>query len=159
MRAWSSRSQALLVTTYLPRVDSRLSSGRFETNDIGAWQGDEIALRRRMDRVINVRGRKVDPSEVEVVLSALEGVEEVVVIGMASPDGSHEIVRAVLACPSVRPKYREVVAWCRHRLADHKVPRSVVLVDAIPRTSRGKIDSAALLRLHALDHDPEDTRG
>jgi long-chain acyl-CoA synthetase len=145
--------------TYLPRVDSRLSSGRFETNDIGAWQGDEIALRRRMDRVINVRGRKVDPSEVEVVLSALEGVEEVVVIGMASPDGSDEIVRAVLACPSIRPKFREVAAWCRDRLADHKVPRSVVLVDAIPRTSRGKIDRAALLRLHALDHDPGDTHG
>ena len=145
--------------TYLPRVDSRLSSGRFETNDIGAWQGDELALRRRMDRVINVRGRKVDPSEVEMVLSALEGVEEVVVIGMASPDGSHEVVRAVLACPSIRPNYREIAAWCRHRLADHKVPRSVVLVDAIPRTSRGKIDSAALLRLHALDHDPGDSRG
>ena len=141
------------------RVDSRLSSGRFETNDVGAWQGDELALRRRVDRVINVRGRKVDPSEVEVVLSALEGVEEVVVIGMASPDGSDEIVRAVMACPSIRPKYREVAAWCRDRLADHKVPRSVVLVDAIPRTSRGKIDRAALLRLHALDNDPGDTHG
>jgi long-chain acyl-CoA synthetase len=146
-------------TTYLPRVDSRLSSGRFETSDVGAWLGEELSLRRRMDRVINVRGRKVDPSEVEMVLSALEGVEEVVVIGMASPDGSDEIVRAVMACPSVRPNYREVVAWCRQKLADHKVPRSVVMVDAIPRTARGKIDSAALRSLHALDHDPGDTRG
>ena len=138
---------------------SRLSSGRFETSDVGAWQGEELALRRRMDRVINVRGRKVDPFEVEMVLSALEGVEEVVVIGMASPDGSDEIVRAVMACPSVRPNYRDVAAWCRQRLADHKVPRSVVMVDAIPRTARGKIDSAALRSLHSLDHDPGDTRG
>ena len=144
--------------TYLPEPDSRLGSGRFETSDVGAWQGGEIALRHRVDRVINVRGRKVDPSEVEMVLSALDGVEEVVVIGMASPDGRDEIVHAVMACPSVRPKYRDVAAWCRHRLADHKVPRSVVFVDAIPRTSRGKIDRSALLTLHP-DQDSAETHG
>jgi long-chain acyl-CoA synthetase len=139
--------------TYLPDSDSRLTSGRFESSDVGAWQGGELALRRRADRVINVRGRKVDPSEVEMVLSALEGVEEVVVIGMASPDGRDEIVRAVIACPSVRPKYRDVAAWCRHRLAGHKVPGSVVFVDAIPRTTRGKIDRSALLALRSREHD------
>ena len=58
-----------------------------------------------LDRVINVRGRKVDPSEVEMVLSALEGVAEVVVLGVPSPDGRDEIVRAVVACPSGRPSY------------------------------------------------------
>lgn len=166
VREQLARDEGLVVveskavgTTYLPRVDPRLSSGRFETSDVAAWQGEELTLRRRMDRVINVRGRKVDPYEVEKVLSAIEGVEEVVVIGMATPDGSDEIVRAVMACPSVRPNYRDVAAWCRQRLADHKVPRSVVMVDAIPRTSRGKIDSAALLSLHSFDHDPGESRG
>jgi acyl-CoA synthetase (AMP-forming)/AMP-acid ligase II len=36
-------------------------------------------------------------------------------------------------------------------LADHKVPRSVVIVDAIPRTARGKVDSSALLGLPVVD--------
>ncbi len=145
--------------TYLPDRDARLDPGRFETSDVGAWQGGEVALRRRVDRVINVRGRKVDPAEVEMVLSALDGVEEVVVIGMASPDGKDEIVRAVMACPSVRPNYGVVAAWCRHRLADHKVPRSVVFVDAIPRTPRGKIDRLALLALRPSERDPGETDG
>jgi long-chain acyl-CoA synthetase len=140
-------------TTYVPRQDVRLSPGRFETSDIGSWHGGELALHGRVDRIINVRGRKVDPSEVEQVLSAIEGVEDVVVIGWPSPDGRDEIVRAVMACPSTRPNYRDVAAWCRHRLAHHKVPRSVVFVDAIPRTTRGKIDRAALQRLPALDHE------
>jgi long-chain acyl-CoA synthetase len=145
--------------TYLPERDARLGSGRFETSDVGVWQGDEIVLRRRVDRMINVRGRKVDPSEVETILAALDGVAEVVVIGMASPDGRDEIVRAVMACPAVRPSYRDVTAWCRNRLADYKVPRSVVFVDAIPRTPRGKIDRSALLTLRTADNDTGQTHG
>ena len=150
----SSTEEGLVVVespsvgdTYLPDADRRLGLGRFETNDVGAWRGGELTLLRRVDRVINVRGRKVDPCEVEAVLSMLEGVTEVVVVGVSSPDGSDEIVRAVMACPSIRPEYREIAAWCRGRLADHKVPRSVVFVDSIPRTLRGKIDRQALLKL------------
>lgn len=135
--------------TYLPEPDSRLAAGRFETRDLGGWQNGELALRRRVDDVINVRGRKVDPTEVEKVLAALHGVEEVVVIGVESADRREEIVRAVVACPSGRLAYEDIAAWCRARLADHKVPRSVVIVDAIPRTSRGKIDRSALLDLRA----------
>jgi long-chain acyl-CoA synthetase len=140
--------------TYVPDRDGRLDSGRFETSDVGAWQGGELALLRRVDRVINVRGRKVDPAEVEGVLATLDGVHEVVVIGMRSEDGRDEIVRAVVACPSGRHTHRGVAAWCRQHLADHKVPRSVVFVDAIPRTPRGKIDRSALLALGASDTVP-----
>lgn len=130
--------------TYLPEPDRRLGGGRFETSDIGAWSGGELVLRRRVDRVINVRGRKVDPSEVESVLVSLCGVEDVVVVGVSSP-GQGEIVRAVIACPSGRLGHDDVVSWCRTKLADHKVPRSVVILDAIPRTSRGKVDRSALV--------------
>jgi HIP---CoA ligase len=89
----------------------------------------------------------LDPSEVEQVLAALDGVDEAVVIGVASPDGGQEIVRAVVACAAGHLTYQHVTAWCKDKLADHKVPRSVMIVDAIPRTSRGKIDRAALLEL------------
>lgn len=140
--------------TYLPEPDPRLASGRFETSDVAAWAGGELALRRRVDRTINVRGRKVDPSEVERVLAALPGVEEAIVIGLASHDRRDEIVRAVVACPSGQLGYEDVAAWCRPRLAEHKVPRSVVIVDAIPRTPRGKIDRSALLEMRGAEKVP-----
>ena len=144
---------------YLPTPDGRLRTGRFETSDVGTWCGGEITLVRRVDRVINVRGRKVDPSEVENVLAGLSGVAEVVVIGLASPSGKDEVVQAIVACPSGRPDVRDLRAWCRQRLADHKVPRRIVFVDAIPRTSRGKIDRAALLELYAADNEHGRARG
>jgi acyl-coenzyme A synthetase/AMP-(fatty) acid ligase len=131
--------------TYLREPDPRLSAGRFETSDIGVWRGGELSLGRRVDRVINVRGRKIDPTEVEGVLLDLDGVAEAVVLGVASAAGAEEIVRAVIACPSGRLGHDQVLAWCRPRLAEHKVPRSIVIVDALPRTSRGKVDRAALL--------------
>ena len=140
---------AAVGETYLPDRDSRLGEGRFVTSDVGAWQDGELVLRRRVDHLINLRGRKVNPSEVEKILVALDGVDEAVVIGVTSPDGGGEIIRAVVACAAGRLNYQRVAAWCRHKLADHKVPRSVIIVDAIPRTSRGKIDRAALLRMEA----------
>jgi acyl-CoA synthetase (AMP-forming)/AMP-acid ligase II len=62
-----------------------------------------------------------------------------------------EIVRAVIARDPGRLSYEEVAAWCRPRLAPHKVPRSIVLVDALPRTGRGKVDRAALSGLDRTD--------
>lgn len=143
--------------TYLPLPDVRLAAGRFETSDLGSWCGEELELRGRVDHVINVRGWKVDPSEVERVLLMLDGVEEAIVMGVASPEGRGDMVRAVIACPSGRLDYPDVVRWCRSHLADHKVPRSVVIVDAIPRTSRGKIDRSTLVRLGGSGEGPRDT--
>src|SRR6185436_17513087 len=84
--------------TYVPEADSRLTHGAFETSDVAAWSGSELVLRRRADRVINVRGRKVDPAEVEHVLLDLPDVEEAVVLGVPAADGRGQIVRAVIAC-------------------------------------------------------------
>jgi acyl-CoA synthetase (AMP-forming)/AMP-acid ligase II len=55
----------------------------------------------------------------------------------------------VVAGEASRVSHAAVVEWCRARLAEHKVPRSVVLVDEIPRTSRGKIDRRSLAKLAA----------
>jgi acyl-CoA synthetase (AMP-forming)/AMP-acid ligase II len=53
----------------------------------------------------------------------------------------------VVACDPGDVTAGRVLEWCRDRLAEHKVPRSVVLVDEIPRTSRGKVDREAVLSL------------
>lgn len=145
--------------TYLPDPDRRLRGGCFETSDVGVWAGGELALRRRADAVINVRGRKVDPAEVERVLAALDGVDDVVVVATGSRDGDGEIVRAIVACPSAQLGYEAIARWCQARLADHKVPRSIVIVDAIPRTPRGKVDRVALEALVAADRQQARERG
>jgi long-chain acyl-CoA synthetase len=123
--------------------DGRLGDGRFRTQDQGCWVEGELVLGARVDGLINVRGKKVDPREVEEVLGRLGGVEEVVALGVTGP-GGETVLRAVVACQPGRLAYREVHRWCRSHLPGHKVPRSILLVNDLPRTSRGKIDRAAL---------------
>jgi long-chain acyl-CoA synthetase len=140
---------AAVASGYLPDPDpERLAGGRFRTGDLAVWQGGELALRGRVDDLVNIKGKKVNPREVEAILAGLAGVEEAVVLGV--PLGCRgEVLRAVVACRPGSLSAGEVVAWCRSHLSAHKVPRSVILVAALPRNPRGKLDRAALLTLEA----------
>jgi acyl-coenzyme A synthetase/AMP-(fatty) acid ligase len=140
------RSPAV-ASGYLPESDPRLTDGRFETADLAVWRDGELALAGRLDDLINVKGKKVNPREVEQVLAGLAHVDDVRVLGVTGGDGACPVVRAVIACRPGSLATAQVVAWCRARLVEHQVPRSVVLVEALPRTDRGKIDLAALARL------------
>jgi long-chain acyl-CoA synthetase len=139
---------------YLPHSDSRLTGGQFRTNDRAAWAGAELRLRGRLDSLINVKGKKVDPGEVERVLVELDGVLDAIVLGVPSRPEGNETVRAVVACVPGTLTAGEIVAFCRARLAEHKVPRSIKLVTTIPRTERGKIDRGALLAHGAQGTQP-----
>jgi len=135
---------------YLPEPDERLMDGRFRAGDLAAWQGGEIALHGRVDDLVNIKGKKVNPREVEAILADLPGVDEAVVLGVPV-EGRGEILRAVVACRAGNLTTSEVVAWCRGHLSAHKVPRSVILLEALPRNARGKLDRAALLSLGTRD--------
>ncbi len=135
-----------VAATYLPEPSPALADGHFTTSDLGKWQNGELVLCGRADDLINVRGKKVNPREIETVLLALPGVEDAAVFGVASDDGAQRI-RAVVAVPGGGLRYAAVQDFCRAHLAEHKVPRSIVVVPALPRTSRGKLDRAALLAL------------
>ncbi len=133
-----------VASCYWPAPSGELEGGRFASQDLGRWQGERLALSGRLDAVINVRGRKVHPAEVERVLAALAPVEEASVYGLAHAGGTSETVHAVVACPAGSLSVEQVLAWCRDHLSDYKVPRSIRLVRRLPRTERGKLDRAAL---------------
>ncbi len=135
---------------YLPEPDERLADGRFRAGDLAVWQEGELALRGRVDDLVNIKGKKVNPREVEAILAGLPGVDESVVLGVPV-EGRGEILRAVVACRAGNLTTSEVVAWCRGHLSAHKVPRSVILLEALPRNARGKLDRAALLALGTVD--------
>lgn len=140
-------ASAAVTAGYHPEPDPRLEGGRFRTSDVGRWRGGELVLEGRIDDLINVRGKKVNPREVDAVVARLDGVEEVVTLGVALPGQDEKIVRSFVACRPGSLSYEAVQAWCRRHLAEHKVPRSIVLLEEIPRTARGKLDRAALLAL------------
>lgn len=138
---------AAVADSYFPESEPRLADGRFRSLDLGRWRDGRLVLSGRIDDLVNVRGKKVNPREVEEVIGQLQGVEEVAALGVAATDGRGERLRAVVACAPGCLDPATVRAWCRRHLAHYKVPRSLVLVERLPRTERGKLDRAALLAL------------
>jgi acyl-CoA synthetase (AMP-forming)/AMP-acid ligase II len=138
---------AAVAQSYFPEPEPRLENGRFRTLDLGRWKEGRLHLAGRIDDLINVRGKNVNPREIEAVIAQLPGVEDVAALGVPAAEGRGEVLRAVVACAPGRLDVATLRAWCRRHLADYKVPRSLVLVERLPRTERGKLDRAALRAL------------
>lgn len=134
---------------YWPEPHPRLAEGRFRSSDLARWEAGELVLLGRTDDLINVRGKKVNPREVEDTLAALPGVREVVALGAECAGRGETLLRVVVAGDAGQVSQTAVIEWCRDRLAEHKVPRSVVLVERIPRTPRGKVDREVVGRMVA----------
>ena len=84
-------------------------------------------------------GFNVYPAEIEQTLARLDGVTESAVVGV--PDERlGEVGRAYLTLRDGADLDEErVIAYAREHLANFKVPRSVVFLDAFPRNAAGKI--------------------
>ena len=101
-----------------------------------------VHLRGRADDVELVGGISVSPLEIEAVLCRHPAVTEVAVAGVVGPDGASRLEAFVVAAPGAGPAdglEAELVAMARAELAPFKVPRSVVVVEALPRTATGKL--------------------
>jgi long-chain acyl-CoA synthetase len=124
--------------------DGGPSGEGFLTGDFGCFKaGGRLVLTGRASSFINVAGKKVQPDEVEQVLRELPGVSDVRVVGMPDPARGQQIV-ACLVAPGERPSVLTVRQFCAARLAPHKIPRTVILLDRIPLTERGKTDRRSL---------------
>jgi long-chain acyl-CoA synthetase len=99
----------------------------------------------RTDDVIKCRGQKVSPREVENVLHSAPGVSEAVVIGVADALMGEALEAFVTLMPGTTTGEREILAHCARHLEDFMVPRSVSVVDALPRTATGKLARRELL--------------
>jgi long-chain acyl-CoA synthetase len=119
---------------------ANLPGGALKSGDVGFMspEGWVFIVDRKKD-MINASGYKVWPREVEDVLAEHPAVREAAVVGV--PDEKRgETVKAFVslrAGASVTPE--ELIAHCKERMAAYKYPRSVVLLEELPKTVTGKI--------------------
>jgi long-chain acyl-CoA synthetase len=132
---------------YLPLPHERLANGRFITDDLATRHDGRIKLAGRLGERINVRGKKIDPAEVEMAIAEHPAVDEARVVGVRREGSADESVRAFVACAAGALDEEALRRWCGERLSGFKVPRSFVLVERLPRNDRGKVDRAALDKL------------
>lgn len=124
--------------------------GWLHTGDL-AMRDDEgyYTIVGRLKDMIISGGENIYPAEVESVMHAHPAVAEAALIGIPD-DKWGEVGRAVVVCkPGESLAEAEFIAFLRERLAKYKVPRSVVLVDELPKTGPGKIDKKLLVQQHS----------
>ena len=113
--------------------------GWFRTGDLARVHPDgRIDLADRTGDVVNSGGEKVFTTDVERALSGAPGVAEVLVVGTPDPHWG-QVVTAVVVPEGAGPTLDGLKAHARATLADFKLPRRLVLVDALPRTASGKL--------------------
>jgi malonyl-CoA/methylmalonyl-CoA synthetase len=115
--------------------------GWFRTGDLGEIDRDGyLRIVGRSKELIISGGFNVYPREVEDVLAAHPAFAEVAVAGRASGEWGEEVTAFVVVRPGVDvPRLGELRDWARDRLAPYKLPRGLVVVDALPRNALGKV--------------------
>ena len=99
-----------------------------------------ITLLGRGSVSINTGGEKVYPEEVESVLKAHADVFDAVVVGVPDDRWGERVIAVVQPRAGTRPTLDALQHHARTHLAGYKVPRAIVLVDAIERSPSGKPD-------------------
>jgi len=122
------------------------------TGDVAKMDEDGFfTIADRVKDMLIVGGFKVFSREVEETLYEHPAVELCAIVGLPNPERSDsEIVKAVVqrteAAAAAAPDEvkRQIVEFCRERMAPYKVPKVIEFVDELPLTAIGKVDKKAL---------------
>ncbi|EEC04767.1 acyl-CoA synthetase, putative [Ixodes scapularis] len=114
--------------------------GWYHTGDEGKMSEDgRITFVGRMKEIINYRGLKVPPLEVENVLNMHPDVKEAQVIGVPDETVGEKICAWIELQPNKSLIQEEIKAFCKDKLSWFMVPEHVLFVNSFPRTQTGKV--------------------
>ena len=143
------RSSVLGPSRYVGNVPPPRGTddGFYTAGDLGHLDEDGYlyVVDRRVDMIVT-GGANVFPAEVEAALADHPKIADVVVIGLRDAEWGRRVHAVVEPKdPADPPTAAEVVAWAKSRLAPYKVPKTVELVGAVPRSEATKVNRRRLV--------------
>ena len=122
--------------------------GRLRTGDLGYLdeEGYLFITGRAKDLIIR-GGINISPMEIDYVISQFPGISAVASVGVPDDIYGEEVAAFVVINKDVSPRVDEILHHCRTYLAEIKVPKSIHIINALPRNARGKLDRKALKEL------------
>jgi oxalate---CoA ligase len=109
----------------------------FRTGDRGVLRDGYLFLEGRIKEMIIRGGENISPAEIEQALLAHPAVTDAVCFG--TPDDKYGELPAAAVTLSSDVEPRELIGFCRERLAAFKVPAVIHVLPQIPRTATGKV--------------------
>ncbi|MBI4695644.1 MAG: AMP-binding protein [Gammaproteobacteria bacterium] len=141
-----------LASGYWNGVDPEsFAGGWFHSDDVARRDADGLYwFHDRMKNVIISGGENIYPAELERVLNALPGLREAAVVGR--PDAHWGAVPVAVVVPEAEaPSTAALLAAFDGHVARYKIPKDVLVVEALPRNAMGKVNVAALKRMVVKD--------
>src|SRR6516164_9053015 len=126
-------------------TDAAIIDGWYHTGDGGIRDQDgNLFLVDRLKDMIVSGGENIYSAEVERALAAHPSVQSVAVVGAPDEKWGERVVAFVVNYPDKPVDVSDLVTHCRGLIAGYKVPKEILLADALPQTASGKVQKAAL---------------
>jgi acyl-CoA synthetase (AMP-forming)/AMP-acid ligase II len=127
------------------KTEACFTESYLRTGDIG-YQDTEgfLYLVDRKNDMIVTGGENVFPSEVEQVLYRSPDVAEAAVFGIADPRWIEKVAVAVVLRPDSHATPESIIQFTKQHLASYKCPKTVYLIEEMPRTGAGKVSRKQL---------------
>ncbi|SMF43946.1 malonyl-CoA/methylmalonyl-CoA synthetase [Tistlia consotensis] len=124
--------------------------GFFISGDLSKIDADGYVhiVGRAKDLVIS-GGFNVYPKEIELVVDEIPGVGESAIIGLPHPDFGEAVAAVCTRTGGQAVEEAEIIAVCKQKLANFKVPKRVFFVETLPRNTMGKVQKAELRKAFA----------
>jgi amino acid adenylation domain-containing protein len=130
----------------------------FKTGDLARYQPDgTIEYLGRLDHQVKIRGFRIELGEVEAALLAHAAIQQAVVLVREDKPGDKRLTAYVVSSPGQKLQVRSLRSQLRQQLPVYMVPSVFVLLNALPLTSNGKVDTRALPAPDGSTPDLEET--
>lgn len=130
------------------------SDGWLFTGDAGLMDEDGyVFIQDRIKDMIITGGENVYPAEVENAVFSHDDVMEVAVIGIPNEKWGEEVKAIIVPNPGAVIDEAAMIAWLRERMSAYKVPKSISIINAMPRNASGKILRRELRDPYWVGHD------
>ena len=135
-------SPHLTAERFIPHpFTSQAGERLYKTGDWARYlSSGEIEYLARIDNQVKIRGRRIELSEIEAVLSEHPAVRANIVKAREDEIGEKRLVAFIVFDKDPRPSVSQVRNYLKQRLPEHTVPSTFVILDALPLMPNGKID-------------------
>jgi polyketide synthase PksJ len=108
----------------------------------------------RIDKQIKLRGFRIEPGEIEAVLTRHPAIAQALVMALDDPTLGRQLVAYCVPRGTKAPTTAQIIEWLSPRLPKHMIPAAIMLADKFPTAANGKIDASALPRPHFTPRTP-----